>query len=216
MPFDTINASHLLRVLFQQPAIIYSLISFLWLFDDVHSLKGIRKFETINTAFVFLSPCFHLSSVTRGKCLCIFFPAEIAQISYRTWNCLLMALLSNAVLHCSSYSAFSIPVSQWDFTTDLKEISWTKIYWLHLSQLKNGLLPSSCPSMVSTHVEAGFCTASDHMWCCPHPQLCLCSVLQGKLCICAFLTFLLTVCPDRFSLESVLSVVLRRQHRTIH
>lgn len=109
------------------------------------------------------------------------------------------------------YSRKSVGFYHW-----LKETSWTKIYWLPLSQLKNGLLPSSCPSMVSTHLEAGFCIASGSMWCCPHPQLCMCSVLQGKLWICSFLTFLFTVCPDRFSLEGVLSVVLRRQHRTLH
>lgn len=98
----------------------------------------------------------------------------------------------------------------------LQETSWTKIHSLHLSQLKNGLWPSSCPSMVSTHLEAGSCTAAGGMWCCPHPQLYMYSVLQGKLWICTFLTFLLTVCPDRFSLEGVLSGVLRRQHRTLH
>lgn len=98
---------------------LYSLISFLWLFGDVHILKGICKFETINTAFIFLSPYFCLSSATRGKGLCIFFPLAVVQMSCRTWVGCPVALLSSAVLHCSSHSAVSLPVSQWDFTTDL-------------------------------------------------------------------------------------------------
>lgn len=107
------------------------------------------------------------------------------------------------------YSSESMGFYHW-----LQETSWTKIHSLHLSQLKNGLLPSSCPSMVSTHLEAGSCTASGSMWCCLHPQLYVYSVLQGSSGSALFSLF--SVCPDRFSLEGVLSVVLRRQHRTLH
>lgn len=105
MPFDTINARHLLSPL---PAAshLYSLVSFLWLFDGVRLLKGIHRFETIKTAFIFLSPYFRLPLVTRGKRLCIFFPLEIVQISYRTWVWLPVALLSSAVLHYSSTQLF--------------------------------------------------------------------------------------------------------------
>lgn len=176
----------------------YSLISFLWLFGDVHILKGIHKFETINIAFIFLSPYFHLSLVARRKRLCIFFPLAIVQMSYRTWVWLPGALLSSAVLHYSSHSAVSLPVSQWD--------------WRHLSLLKNGLLPSSCPSVVGRHLEAGSSMASAVRGAAVSPSR-VCSGATGKA---LGLPWGLPGCPDTSSLEGVLSAVRRRQRRTLH
>lgn len=137
------------KVLFQQPAIYVVSFHFLWLFDDVNLFKEIQKPETINIAFIFSSLYFCLFSVTRRKCLCIFFPLEIVQILTEhgfgcLWPC--WAVLSSSI----HYSSQSVGFYHW-----LNETSWTEIYWLHLSVLKNGLWPSSCPSMGHTHQEEG-------------------------------------------------------------
>lgn len=96
------------KVLFQQPAIYIVSFHFLWLFDDVNLLKEFQKPESINIAFIFSSLFVCLFSVTRTKCLCIFFPLEIVQI----WqNC-------GFAKQCC-LPLFIILVSQWDFTTDL-------------------------------------------------------------------------------------------------
>lgn len=142
------------KVLFQQSAIYIVSFHFLWLFDDVHLFKEIQKPETINTAFLFSSLYFCLFSVTRRKRLCIFFPLEIVQISTEhgfgcLWPC--WAVLSSTI----HYSSKSVGIYHW-----LNETNSTEIYWLHLSLLKNGLLPSSCPSMDHTHQEAGSAIAA--------------------------------------------------------
>lgn len=144
------------KVLFQQPAIyIVSFHFFFWLFDDVNLFKEIQKPETMNIAFIFSSPYFCLFSVTRRKCLCICFPLEIIQILTEhgfgcLWPC--WAVLSSTI----HYSSKSLGFYHW-----LNETSWTEICWLPLSLLKNGLLPSSCPSMDHTHQEGGCAIAAD-------------------------------------------------------
>lgn len=177
---------------------LYGLIPFLWLFDAVRLLKGIHKFETINIAFIFSSAYLCLSSVTRGKQLCIFFPQETVQVSHRT--CVRRAVLCSTAhprsCFCSSKSV--------GFHQGHDGTSRTKTRWLCLSLLKNGLLPSSRPSLVSAHLKQP---------CCRRPRA---AVTLSPACSPCDEESSGSACGGRLSFERVLSGVLRRRRGALH
>lgn len=110
----------LLRVLFQQPA-IYSALSFLWLLDDVHLLKGVCKIETIYMYSInFLESLFLFILNNQGKTLLNLLSSRNTSDFMQNMGLAAHSLTEQCSVLCYSlHSAASIPLSQWDFTTDL-------------------------------------------------------------------------------------------------